>query len=98
MTHRLLLASLTLIGCITTEETATVEADLGASKFFAKPGGIPGKYIVLMRDSASVDQLASRHGARIDRRYTSAVRGFAAQTPEHAARALAAEPDVLLVE
>ena len=100
------LASLTLIGCITTEETATVEADLGASKFFAKPDGIPGKYIVLMRDvpttraalDASVDRLASRHGARIDRRYTSAVRGFAAQMPEHAARALAAEPDVLLVE
>jgi aqualysin 1 len=73
---------------------------------------IPDQYVVLLKGAppaalaaadraaadATIDRLAAAHSAEVQRRYTAALRGFAARmTPERAA-ALAADPAVELVE
>ena len=46
----------------------------------------------------AADRLAATHGAAIGYRYSTALRGFSAAMTERDARALAADPDVALVE
>jgi uncharacterized protein (TIGR03382 family) len=92
-------------------ESAPVATVVG-SKFSATPGGIENEYIVMLKGTpharmapaqrleidATIDRLAVMHHATIERRYTTALRGFAARMPEADARALAEHPDVELVE
>jgi len=59
---------------------------------------IPGRYIVVLKKSASPSAVASRHGLRPQVVYKSALRGFAGSFSDKAVRRLRADPSVLLVE
>jgi hypothetical protein len=73
---------------------------------------VPDHYIVLLEGpapqalpaaqrsaaEASIERVAARHGAAIERRYSAALRGFTARMTVTQARALARDPDVALVE
>ena len=68
---------------------------------------IANRYIVVLdrtrtRSAQTIDQaidhLATRHGARIEHRYTSVIEGFAAEMSPSEAAALAADPNVAYVE
>ena len=66
---------------------------------------IPGSYIVVFKDaavgtqglSALTDTLAAKANAKVDYRYTDALRGFAGAMSERAAKRLAADPAVSYV-
>src|SRR5688572_7841965 len=94
-----LLASV-LIACVEPSDyelpVATIAGSPEPTKFVPKADGIPGEYIVVLRPShrATIDHIATRHGAIVNKRYASALRGFSARMSEADARALAAEPDV----
>jgi subtilisin family serine protease len=63
--------------------------------------GAAGSYIVVLRDGASVDAVASRHsaafGAQVAQVYRHALNGYAATMSASAARAVAADPRVAYV-
>ncbi|WP_440901253.1 S8 family peptidase [Actinosynnema sp.] len=67
---------------------------------------VPGSYVVQLKDpelsaqdvTASARALAARYGGRADRVYSAAPRGFSAHLTPAAARRLAADPAVALVE
>jgi subtilisin len=63
--------------------------------------GAAGSYIVVLRDGASADAVASRHsatfGAQVGQVYRHALNGYAATMSASAARAIAADPRVAYV-
>ncbi|MFI6823295.1 S8 family serine peptidase [Micromonospora sp. NPDC050187] len=73
---------------------------------------VPGSYLVVLRDNAvggpagtrpaavsqQADTLAHRYGGTVGHRYGHALNGFEVRLPEPAARRLAADPAVALVE
>ncbi|GAA2667743.1 MULTISPECIES: S8 family peptidase [Actinosynnema] len=67
---------------------------------------VPGSYVVQLKDTelsaqdvtASAHALAARYGGRAERIYGAALRGFSARLGPAAARRLAADPAVALVE
>ncbi|MFJ1801510.1 MULTISPECIES: S8 family peptidase [unclassified Streptomyces] len=68
-------------------------------------GAIPGSYIVTLKETAGLrasaaqgKQLIAGYGGRIERTYTSALNGYAAQLSSTAAKRLAADPAVASVE
>ncbi|NIJ10790.1 subtilisin family serine protease [Saccharomonospora amisosensis] len=61
-------------------------------------GAIDNSYIVVLNDGSSVDRVADRHGADVERQYHSALRGFAATMSEAEAKRAAADPAVAYVE
>ncbi len=91
---------------------ASLQAPTAPAKFVAKQDGLANEYIVVLKDAptariaqrdvdvtnATIDRLASRHAAQVGRRYQAALRGFSARMSEADARALAADPDVAIVE
>ncbi|MDP9798024.1 subtilisin family serine protease [Catenuloplanes nepalensis] len=69
------------------------------------PGAIKDSYIVVLRDGAATGRsanvagdLAKRYGGKVRASFGSAVRGFTAEMSRTAARRLAADPAVKLVE
>jgi subtilisin family serine protease len=80
----------------------------GQIRLAAGAEAIPGSYIVVLKSGAAttstravgqaVGDLASRYGGAVRYTYTTAVPGFAASMSESAARQLAADPRVALVE
>jgi subtilisin family serine protease len=65
-----------------------------------KPEAAPGRVIVLLRDGADADAAATRargHGARVDRTFRTALRGYVAEVGPGQARRLAADPAVAAV-
>ncbi len=83
-----------------------------AGQVVRKADGIEDEYIVVMKGAplgrrapaqradveASIDRLASRHGAAVRHRYSASLRGFSARMPFAAAQALARDPEVAFVE
>ncbi|MFI2317701.1 peptidase S8 [Streptomyces sp. CB00072] len=68
-------------------------------------GAIPGSYIVTLKETAGFrasaaqgKKLIAGYGGRIERTYTSALNGYAAQLGSTAAKRLAADPAVASVE
>lgn len=68
-------------------------------------GAIPGSYIVTLKETAGFrasaaqgKQLIAGYGGRIERTYTSALNGYAAQLSSAGAKRLAADPAVASVE
>jgi len=59
---------------------------------------IPGRYIVVLKKSASPSAVAARQGLRPQVVYKSAIRGFAGSFSDEAVRRLRADPSVLSVE
>jgi subtilisin family serine protease len=69
---------------------------------------IPGSYIVVLKSGSTTksaqavgqaaSSLAGRYGGALRYTYTTAIQGFAATMPDSAARQLAADPQVALVE
>ena len=59
---------------------------------------IPGRYIVLLKESRSPRAAAARHGLRPQMVYESALRGFAGRLSDKEVRRLRADPSVLSVE
>jgi len=79
----------------------------GAILGTANPNAIPGSYLVTLRDTESsrfravpdlARELADRYGGKIRHVYSAALRGFAVTIGEPAARRLAADPGVRMVE
>jgi subtilisin family serine protease len=68
----------------------------------AAPNRIPGSYIVVLKDTATVASsaanLTARHGGTVKLTYTAALRGFAVSATEEQAARLAADPAVAYVE
>ncbi len=72
----------------------------------AGANAIPNSYIVVYKDSAVsaqnvgsvTDRLAAKHDAKVNYRYTAALRGFAGAMSDSAARKLAADPSVAFVQ
>src|SRR5262245_38572104 len=95
-----------IVGCVAASSGDDGAAVSETGSFIQRPGpaGIPDDYIVVLRPehaphaAATIDRLASAHGAAIHRRYGAALHGFAARMTEAEARALASEPEVALVE
>ncbi|MBU8895114.1 S8 family peptidase [Corallococcus sp. H22C18031201] len=77
-------------------------------KFITVARKVPGEYVVVLAEparglsaqevSASVAQLSARHGGTPFQVYASALRGFASRMTEAQARAMAAAPEVALVQ
>ncbi|MGI9097574.1 MAG: S8 family serine peptidase [Solirubrobacteraceae bacterium] len=69
-----------------------------------QPGAIPGHYIVVMKSAASdaskerTKNRARARGARVDRDYGSALKGYAAMLPATALSDVRSDPDVAYVE
>ena len=64
-----------------------------------RPGaGIPGAYVVTLRDGAEPRGVAARYAARPRHVYVSALNGFAATLSDGQVRRLEADPDVVAVE
>ncbi|MBA3538646.1 MAG: protease inhibitor I9 family protein, partial [Deltaproteobacteria bacterium] len=85
--------------------TAVAQAAPSAppAKFMRQVAALPGRYIVVLKTpvhelDTSITTLASRHGAAVHQRYSTALRGFAATMPEADALALSKDPAVDHVE
>src|SRR5215207_10041102 len=88
--------------------TATVTPAAAADGSIVDAGGpnaIPGSYIVVFNDAgmsahgvdAMTNDKAAKSNAKVEYRYTAALRGFAGTMSERAAKRLAADPDVAYV-
>src|SRR5688572_353849 len=83
-----LLLATSLIACVDQPtETETAE------RFVLKADGIANEYVVIVKSADATDRVAARHD--VGKRFSI---GFSARMAEHEARALAEDPDVLLVE
>lgn len=79
---------------------------LGAPVAPAQPEGailpadnaIAGSYVVVLRDGASAQHVAARHGGTVGRVFTKALNGFEVSLGDRAARQLAADPAVAYVQ
>ena len=86
------------------QKTAT--SFVTGSRLLKTEKAIPGRYIVVLDEKAMAgaqvaplaQQLATLHGASVDRVYSHALRGFAATMPEAAALKLSNDPRVRYVE
>lgn len=102
----LAISSLALWSVDTTTEARTQDGTvLGLSSErdqSPNPEVIPGRYIVVLRESADPDatavDFASRFGFMADVVYRSAITGFAGTLPEDAVALIRLDPRVLLVE
>lgn len=105
---RRLLAGLGLVATaavLTAVGTAVPAAAEGAITDAGGPTAIDDSYLVVFKDGSvaagSVDslssELAARHHAVVEHRYSAALRGFAGTMTESAARKLAADPAVAYV-
>ncbi|MBV1855667.1 S8 family peptidase [Catellatospora tritici] len=80
----------------------------GAIRYADSPSAVPGRYIVVLKDSAvaatataigtKARDLAGRFGGQTRHVYSSALHGFSASLSEQQARRLAADPAVASVE
>ncbi|EIF00295.1 S8 family peptidase [Saccharomonospora glauca] len=61
-------------------------------------GAIADSYIVVLKDGATVSDVADRHGAQVEHVYDSALNGFSATMSETMAKRAAADPRVAYVE
>jgi subtilisin family serine protease len=61
-------------------------------------GAIDNSYIVVLKDGATVDEVADRHSADVERVYDNALNGFSATMSETMAKRAAADPRVAYVE
>ncbi len=84
-----------------------VHADHIAIRHSGSPAAIAGKYIVVLKDNASVRKkgivplartLAVKHAGKLGYVYQRALRGFSAEMSETEARRLATDPDVDYIE
>lgn len=65
------------------------------------PDAIEGSYIVVLEDGVAaqtVDGMLNRHGGKVERRFTAALRGYSASMSQQQARRVAADPAVAYVE
>lgn len=82
---------------------APIPAEQGVL-FAADANAVPGSYIVVTHDSASIDadaapaKLAARYGGRVGHVYDAALKGFSVRLSAQQARRLAADPAVAYVE
>ena len=78
---------------------AHLQTQPAPAKFVPKPDGIAGEWIVVMHGTpntcvskleldASIDRVAARHNARVEKRFGAALRGFSARMSEHKVRRL----------
>ncbi|QGZ50790.1 S8 family serine peptidase [Streptomyces sp. QHH-9511] len=79
--------------------TAAEAAPEGVIQNAGAPGTIAGSYIVTLKESAPAETskgraVASKHGAKIKKTYTSALNGFNVELSEAQAKKLAADPAV----
>ena len=96
-----------LVAALAISATATAvmtgQASAAEGTVVTAANAIPGSYIVTFKESALstrslVGALASRHGVSVEHTYEHAVRGFSGTMSPQAARRLAADPAVALVE
>jgi subtilisin family serine protease len=93
-------AALTVVG-----QAAPAQAAPSVIKYAGAADAIAGSYIVVLKDgavaktkiTAVTDRLALKHRAKVQLRYGSAVRGFAATMSATQAKRLAADPSVAYV-
>lgn len=81
------------------------QAQEGAILGAEKPGAIEGSYIVVLKNefttqsaNAAANDVANRHGGKIERTYNSAIRGYSASMSATEAKRTAADPKVAYVE
>jgi PKD repeat protein/subtilisin family serine protease len=110
--HRRILLSLVLMMLVSSRDAQA--ADSGARFHPAASGGIPGEYIVVLAEgrvrdplrpgssgppvAAEARRLAALYGVTVERFYEHALPGFSMRASAEAARLLAADPAVRLVE
>lgn len=93
------------VGAGTALPAQAVPASEGRVLHAGAAGAIPGSYIVTLKETAGLrasaaqgKKLIAGYGGRIERIYTSALNGYAAQLSSTAAKRLAADPAVASVE
>ncbi|MFJ7414227.1 S8 family peptidase [Streptomyces sp. NPDC098077] len=93
------------VGAGTALPAQAVPAPEGRVLHAGAAGAIPGSYIVTLKETAGLrasaaqgKKLIAGYGGRIERTYTSALNGYAAQLSSTAAKRLAADPAVASVE
>ena len=94
----LFLVVLALVGSAQADSTDAPEA-LAPPAAGQGPTAAPGRYIVVLKNSVGdVEAKAAKHGnaygARVDKVYGSALKGYAAAVPSQRLAALEADPDV----
>ncbi|MFF3062774.1 S8 family serine peptidase [Streptomyces sp. NPDC057909] len=104
MPARITVAAIVATSALLTAGTPAVGAPAeGAILDAGSPGAVKDHYIVVLdrsapdADSLQGRSLAARFGAKIDRTYSSALNGFAAELTERQARRFAANPAVAQV-
>jgi subtilisin family serine protease len=109
-TSRAIFRSLVLTVAITATVSAVGVAPAAAEgviRYADSPKAVPGSYLVVFKDDAvagrevlraTSDRLIAKYDARNVRRFSVALRGFAAQLTEKQAARLAADPSVAFVE
>jgi subtilisin family serine protease len=105
MWQRLSIAGLALVTIVTTVAVAggPAAADpVGTVLYADSPGAVPGRYIVTLKDHASIgnqaDTLTKRFGGKLRHVYDQVQHGFSTALPASQARRLAADPAVASVE
>lgn len=97
--------ALALAACSLVAACARAPGEPGQAKFLLSEKPVPGRYIVVLRDSVDGGAVerearaaAKRHGGRVRRHFRSALRGYAIELSEAEARALSSDPLVRYVE
>jgi subtilisin family serine protease len=111
-------ASLALVACESQTFTHTEDAEsplsalqgsrafVTGSRLLKAEKALPGRYIVVLEDTAALQaspqrlasELASRHGASVGHVYSHALKGFVATMPEANALRLSTDPSVRYIE
>jgi subtilisin family serine protease len=102
------LGAAALAGALAVAAPATAAPATGQIQLAAGAEAIPGSYIVVLKSGSATrsaqavgqaaSSLAGRYGGALRYTYTAAMQGFAATMTDSAARQLAADPQVALVE
>ncbi|HVQ92077.1 MAG TPA: S8 family peptidase [Mycobacteriales bacterium] len=102
------LGAAALAGALAVATPATAAPATGQIQLAAGAEAIPGSYIVVLKSGSATksaqavgqaaSSLAGRYGGALRYTYTAALQGFAATMTDSAARQLAADPQVAVVE